>query len=154
MKTSKSYHGFSLIEILLVISIISIISASAFTWFSSYQRQTEIESASRIITSSLRDAQSRSTSGKDFKKWGVSFEDSNNKFILFRDNSGVMEAREENFLSSFVSIKSDFTPGCNKIIFDNINGSTSQNCTIRISDKSNNSNFVDITVTSFGLISG
>jgi len=153
MKILKSSCGFSLIEILLVISILAILSTSSFAWFSNYQRQTEIKSVSNIIVSSLRDAQSRSISGKDFMRWGIFFDDANNKLILFRDNSGIMEANEESFLSTYITLKSDINPGCDKIIFEKINGSTIKNCTIRIFDKSNDSNFVDITVTNSGLIS-
>ncbi len=155
MKTSKSYSGFSLIEILLVISILAIISTSVFIWFSSYQRQTEIESASKMIISSLRDAQSRSISGKDFMKWGIFFDDTNNKFILFRDEGGYAGAsvKEETYLSSYVEFDSNsLSDGCNEIIFEKINGATAQNCAIKIIDKSDDSNFIGITITGSGLI--
>jgi prepilin-type N-terminal cleavage/methylation domain-containing protein len=156
MKKSKSYSGFSLIEILLVISILVIISTSVFLWFANYQRQTEIESASKMIMSSLRDARSRSTSGKDFMKWGVFFDGANNKFILFRDEGGYAGAtvKEETYLSKYVEFDSaSLSGGCNEIIFEKINGATAQNCAIKIADKSNASNFIDITITSSGLIS-
>jgi prepilin-type N-terminal cleavage/methylation domain-containing protein len=156
MKKFKFYSGFSLIEILLVISILAIISTSIFMWFSTYQRQTETESASKMIISSLRDAQSRSTSGKDFMKWGVFFDDTSNKFILFRDEGGYAGAslKEETYLSKYVEFDSDsLMGGCNEIIFEKIHGETSQNCTIKIVDKSSNANFIDITITSSGLIS-
>lgn len=156
MKTSKFCLGFSLIEILLVISILAIISTSVFIWFSNYQRQAEIESASKMIISSLRDAQSRSISGKDFKKWGIFFDDTNNKFILFRDEGGYAGAtiKEETYLSSYVEFDSNsLSDGCNEIIFEKINGDTAQNCAIKIIDKSNGANFIGITITSSGLIS-
>lgn len=156
MKISKSYSGFSLIEILLVVSILAIISTSAFIWFSNYQRQTEIESASKMIISSLRDAQSRSISGKDFMKWGIFFDGTGNKFILFRDEGGYAGAtiKEETYLSSYVEFDSaSLSGGCNEIIFEKINGATAQNCTIKIIDKSDNANFSGITITSSGLIS-
>lgn len=153
MKTSKPLSGFSLIEILLVISTLAILSTSTFIWFAGYQRQTEVSSAAKKIISSLRDAQSRSISGKDFKKWGVLFEDTNNKFILFSDNEGVMEITEEFFLSSFITLESNFTAGCDKIIFEKNKGSTTQDCLIRVSDAGNETSFIEITITSFGLIS-
>lgn len=155
MKTFKSYSGFSLIEILLVISILAIISTSVFIWFSNYQRQTEIESASKMIIGSLRDAQSRSISGKDFMGWGIFFDDTNNKFILFRDEGGYAGAsvKEETYLSSYVEFDGNsLSGGCNEIIFEKISGAAAQNCAIKIVDKSNSSNFIDITITGSGLI--
>jgi prepilin-type N-terminal cleavage/methylation domain-containing protein len=156
MRIYKSYSGFSLIEILLVISILAIISASVFLWFSNYQRQTETESASKMIISSLRDAQSRSISGKDFMRWGIFFDDTDNKFILFRDEGGYASAtvKEETYLSKYVQFDSaSLLGGCNEIIFEKINGATAQSCAIKIVDKSNYSNFINIIITSSGLIS-
>lgn len=157
MKISKSCSGFSLIEILLTLSILAIISASIFIWFSNYQRQAEMESASKMIVNSLRDARSRSICGKDFMRWGIFFDGANNKFILFRDEGGYAGAtvKEENYLSNYVKFDgSSLLGGCNEIIFEKINGATAQNCIIKIIDKSDSANFIDITITDSGLISG
>ena len=152
----KNKKGFSLIEIIISISILAIMSSSAFIWFVNYQRQTELDSASKIITSALRDAQSRSISGRDNKKWGVLFDRGNNKFILFRDEgSGYATAivKEENYLSQFTEIdESSLAEGCDEIIFINSKGNTAKNCVIKIVDSSNANNFRNISITSVGLI--
>ena len=152
----KNKKGFSLIEILISISILAVISSSAFIWFVSYQRQTELDSASKIIRSALRDAQSRSISGKDNKKWGVLFDSGNNKFVLFRDEgSGYATAtiKEENYLSQFLKIdENSLAEGCDEVIFINSKGNTAQNCVIKIVDLSNANNFRNISITSVGLI--
>ena len=152
----KNKKGFSLIEILISISILAVISSSAFIWFVSYQRQTELDSASKIIRSALRDAQSRSISGKDNKRWGVLVDNSNNKFVLFRDEgSGYATAtiKEENYLSQFLKIdENSLAGGCDEIIFINSKGNTAQNCVIKIVDLSNVNNFRNISITSVGLI--
>lgn len=153
----KNKKGFSLIEIIISISILAIISSSVFVWFISYQRQTELDSASKIIIGALRDAQSRSTSGKDNRKWGIFFDDSNNKFILFKDEGSgyaTATAKEENYLSQFIKIdESSLAEGCNEIIFINSKGNTAKNCVIKIVDPSNANNFRNISITSLGLIS-
>ena len=153
----KNRKGFSLIEIIISISILAIISSSAFVWFVSYQRQTELDSVSKIIISVLRDAQSRSTSGTDNKKWGVLFDNSNNKLILFRDEGfgyATATIKEENYLSQFIKIdESSLAEGCNEIIFINSKGNTAKNCVIKIVDLGNDNNFINISITSLGLIS-
>jgi len=153
----KNKKGFSLIEIIISISILAIISSSVFAWFTGYQRQAELDSASKIIISALRDAQSRSTSGKDDKKWGVLFDSGNNKLTLFRDEgSGYATAtvKEESYLSQFIKIdESSLAEGCNEIIFINSKGNTAKNCVIKIVDPSNANNFRNISITSLGLIS-
>ena len=153
----KNRKGFSLIEIIISISILAIISSSAFVWFINYQRQTELDSVSKIIISVLRDAQSRSTSGTDNKKWGVLFDNSNNKLILFRDEGfgyATATIKEENYLSQFIKIdESSLAEGCNEIIFINSKGNTAKNCVIKIVDLGNDNNFINISITSLGLIS-
>ncbi|MBW6441172.1 prepilin-type N-terminal cleavage/methylation domain-containing protein [Patescibacteria group bacterium] len=152
----RSHSGFTLLELMLVISILAIISVSSFTWFSSYKQQTDIQSSSNIIISSLRDAQSRSISGKDFMKWGIFFDSTNNRFTLFRDEGGYAAAtvKEEISLSNYIKLDSNsLAGGCDEIIFEKVTGATTQNCTIRILAKSDNSNFADITVTNSGMIS-
>ncbi|MDF1498117.1 MAG: prepilin-type N-terminal cleavage/methylation domain-containing protein [Patescibacteria group bacterium] len=155
-KQSLKYFGFSLIEIIITISILALMSSGTYIWFASYQRQAELDSGAKTIVTSLRDAQSRSISGNDFKEWGIFFDDTNNKFILFRDEgSGYAGAsiKEENYLSSFIIFDStSLAGGCNEIIFKKPKGNTNQTCSIKITDTNGNS-FRNISVSSLGLIS-
>lgn len=121
-----------------------------------YQRQADLDSTAKMAVDALRDAQSRSASGKDFKRWGVYFDSAGNKFVLFRDDGtgyGGATIKEENFLSSFARIGNiSINGGGQEIIFNNPNGDTSQYGTIRIEQANNSANFKDIIVTSLGKI--
>lgn len=173
-------NGFSLIELMLVMAILAILSSGVAIWFFGYQRQVEIDSVSKMIVDTLRDAQSRSISGKDFKPWGVCFDAIDNKFILFRNdcnNNGAMDngetgvdcggggcfdcdskcngvaVKEENYLSSFVKIGNvSLFGGGNKIIFNNLGGGAAQYGTVRIEQSNNSSGFKDIIITELGKI--
>lgn len=173
-------RGFSLLELMLVMAILAILSSGVAVWFFGYQRQAEVDSSSKMIVDTLRDAQSRSTSGKDFKPWGVCFDSIDNKFVLFRNDcnsNGLMDngeagidcggggcfdcdlkcngvaVKEENFLSSFVKIGNiSLFGGGNKIIFNNLSGNTAQYGIIRIEQTNNSAEFKDIIVTSLGKI--
>lgn len=144
-----------MLEIILVIFIIAILSSSAVVWFFGYRRQAELDSGAKMIADILRDSQSRSMSGKDFKLWGAYFDSINNKAILFRDDgSGFAGAtmKEENNLSSATKINSEsLAGGCNEIIFNN-QGAAARDCTIRIEEADNSNNFKNIIITKLGRI--
>lgn len=176
----NSGRGFSLIELLLVIAILAILSSGVVIWFLGYQRQAEVDSASRSIVETMRNAQARTVSGKDFKNWGVCFSETENKFALFRQDcnkNGIMDngetgidcggggcfdcdlkcngalVKEENYLSSFVKIGSiTLNAGGNQLIFNKPNGDTVQYGTIRISEKINANNYKDITISPAGKV--
>jgi len=157
-------HGFRLIEILTVMAILGIISSGVFVWIGEYRDTTEVDFASKSITSALRTAQSFSASGKDSKSWGVYFDNINNRFVFFRDEgdgfdgvgTNLVTQKEENLLSSFIKISniSLNNGGVNKgVIFSKTKGGTAQDGIIRI-ERSNNSNFCkNIEINSSGLIS-
>lgn len=149
-------RGFSLIELLLIMAILAILSSGAAIWFFGYQRQVEVNSVSKMIVDTLRDAQSRSISGKDFAKWGVYFDAMGNRFILFRDDgTGYSGAavKEENYLSSFVKIGNvSLAGGGNEIIFNNPGGGTAQYGTVRIEQSNDSASFKNVIVTSLGKI--
>jgi len=164
--------GFSLIELLMVIAILAILSSGVVIWFLGYQREAELGSTAKTIVNTLRDAQSRSINGKDFKSWGVYFDNLNNKFVLFRNDGGGFAGatvKEENYLSSFVKIsticQTEAARGVclngdgKEIIFNLPKGDTGQygtfngnNTAIRIELASSGDVFKDIIVTPLGKI--
>jgi len=144
-------------------SILAILSGGIVVWFMGYQRQAELDSTSKMIVDTLRDAQSRSIGGKDFKMWGVCFDAPGGRFILFRDDGAAdcfSEAvKEENYLSSFVKIGMlcpitgvCLNGGGNEIIFNNLGGGTAQYGIIRIEQSDDSAGFKDIIVTEIGKI--
>ncbi|MDP3057807.1 MAG: type II secretion system protein [bacterium] len=173
-------RGFSLLELIIVMAILAILSSGAVIWFFGYQGQAEVDSTSKMIVDTLRDAQSRSISGKDFKAWGVCFSAQENKFVLFRNDcnsNGAMDngetgvdcgggecfdcdlkcngvaVKEDNYLASFVKIGNvSLLGGGNKIIFNNRGSGAAQYGTVRIEQTNSSASFKDIIVTSQGKI--
>lgn len=173
-------RGFTLLELMLVIAILAVLSVGAVLSFFSYQTQTEIDSAAKNVVNALRDAQSRAMSGKDFKAWGVCFDISGNKVVLFRNDcnlNGIMDngeigidcggggcfdcnetcsgvsVKEESYLSSFVKINSvSFAGGGNKVIFSALEGSVAQYGTIQLEGVGSSSNHKNVTITNIGKI--
>ncbi len=158
-----SLRGFSLIELMITIAIIAIFSSGAVIWFFGYQRQAELDSAAKNIVNTLRDAQARSVSGKDFKPWGVYFDISGSKYVLFRNEGGGYAAaavKEENYLSSFVKISAvTLNGGGNEIIFNKSAGDTAQfgsangnNTAVKLEQSGASGNYKNIIVTGLGKI--
>jgi|GEM_PF-857429 len=63
-KHPSSYFAFTLIEVLVVMSIISISTALTLVSFSGYRTERHLERASREVASALREAQSYALSGR------------------------------------------------------------------------------------------
>lgn len=169
-----------MLELVLVMAILAVLSVGIVISFFGYQRQAEVDSASKMVVDALRDAQARSVSGKDFKAWGICFDAIGGKFVLFRNdcnNNGATDngetgtdcggggcfdcdlkcngvpAGEENYLSSFVKFGNiSLFGGGNKIIFSNFDGSAAQYGTIRIEQASDSTGFKDIIVSGLGKI--
>lgn len=180
MNKSNINSGFSLLELIIVMAILAILSSGIAIWFFGYQRRAEVDSASKMMVDTLRDAQSRSIGGKDFKPWGVCFSAIDNKFVLFRDDcnsNGIADngeagtdcggggcfdcdlkcngvsVKEENYLSSFAKIGSvSLFGGGNKVIFNKLSGGAAQFGTVRIEQANDSASFKNITVTELGKI--
>lgn len=144
-----------MLEIVIVMAIVALLASGAAAWFFGYYRQAETESSAREIVGVLREAQSRSMSGKDAKPWGVYFDSASNKAVLFRDDGAGYAgaaAKEDNYLSPATKINSgSLAGGCNEIIFNN-QGAVAQDCTIRIEEATNGNNFKNIIITKLGRI--
>lgn len=65
--------GFSFIEIILVLAILSIIAAVSLPSFFGYKTITALKEGEKSIISKLRQAQGKAISNENFKKWGVRF---------------------------------------------------------------------------------
>lgn len=84
-KTKKS--GFSLIELILVVAIISIVGASTIPVGSRFLVQNNFRNKTSEIVSSLRTAQINTISGKEDRQWGVEISASTIKLYAVGDSA-------------------------------------------------------------------
>lgn len=119
--------GISIIEVLVVISILSIISAIVVPRLSGFRNQQVLKNTTEDIVSLLNEARNNTISSKDSTNYGVHFE--SDKVILFRglsfDSSTV---NKEIKLDSSVTIPEEvginLQNGGGDIIFERITGDT------------------------------
>lgn len=92
----KNKRGFTLIELIVSISIIALISSIVLANFNSYKRSGGLSASTQLIMSDIRKAQSYALSLKDFGStgnypmggWGVYFDIAGNRYIIFADLNG------------------------------------------------------------------
>lgn len=69
--TRLSFKGITIIELLLIISIVVIMSASAYPFGASFLARNAVKNKTNEIVTSLRIAQINAISGKNDSSWGV-----------------------------------------------------------------------------------
>ncbi len=98
-------RGFSLIELLLVIAIVTVLSAMTATFYSRFLNQNSVANVTDQVVGDLRKAQTYAMMGKKNGNWGVTFNAS--KIYLYQGaNFGARNtALDETFsVASSVSI--------------------------------------------------
>ncbi|MFA6797377.1 MAG: type II secretion system protein [Candidatus Paceibacterota bacterium] len=142
--------GFSFVEIIIVLAIISSLSTIVVLSFSKVGGVQSLEKTTISVISILNEAKSMAISSKDYSDYGVRIE--NNKLISFKGNYG-----NENKIYSIPNLVeiSDISIGGvsnNDILFKKVSGSTNATGTITISVVDNPTVNNSIKISTTGLI--
>ena len=147
-------RGFTLLEILIVISILVIISSIGVGSYLNYARNIEINSVTQNVIFDLKQTQSKAMTGEGSFKWGVHFVNSTRDYYEifstptdYSDVSKVTTAT--NYLSSSISFSNPAEGFTKDIIFNKISGGTVAT-SIVLSSQYNTST---ISISSIGNIS-
>ncbi len=89
----QNQRGFSLIEVMLTMSLFAIVSLFAFPFYGDFIYKQEVAVTSAGLRGSLTKAQINSMQSKNASSWGVQVSDGN--IILFRGDS--FGGRDQNF---------------------------------------------------------
>jgi prepilin-type N-terminal cleavage/methylation domain-containing protein len=119
--------GFSLIELLLVIALFSVLSATAAPFASSFVSTTNFNGATDMVISTIRKAQNYSMNNKNNSAWGVCLND--NKIRLFAGACVTPTFSEDFSIPNTVSIT-----GLNTITFSQHRGEPSSSLSIVITN--------------------
>ena len=85
MNRDIKIHGFTLLEILLVISLILFMFGLSMPVYNTMLYGSEIENGNKILVSTLRRAQNQAMANSDNSKWGVYLTTTN--VTLFKGNT-------------------------------------------------------------------
>lgn len=151
MEKGKFKNGFTLIELILVVVIVSLIAAISSPFYSRFLLQNSVENTTSQLLGTLRKAQTYAMAGKQTSAWSVNY--SSNTITLY---IGTTFAGHDNTYDETFSVNPNVTLSCplctngTDISFARINGSpTPTAATITISS-GNNSEI--ITLNSQGVV--
>lgn len=80
-------RGFTIIELLVVIGILSVILVSGFSLYKVWQNRSSTSDAESIVLSALREASSMANLGSNDSKWGIKYLP--NKLVVFSGPSYI-----------------------------------------------------------------
>lgn len=150
---SKRHLGFSLIEMLIVITIISILAALSYVTFFDTNRTQALEKDRDLVIATLEQARSLTLASSGARQFGVHIQ--SDRIVLFPGSSYVSGNSENKteFLNPLVTIaSSSIAGGGTDITFERLTGKTSKTGTIGISLQSDPQKSYVITVSGTGVI--
>lgn len=155
MKNIKN-KGISLIEILIVVSIIATISAIVVINLSKFRNQQVLQNTTEDVVSLLNEARNSTISSKNSNTYGVHFQ--SDKTTLFSGASFTSDPSNKQInLDSSVIIPVtggiNLNSGGNDVIFTRISGDTTNNGTITIQLVNDITQQKVITISKIGVIS-
>jgi len=112
-------NGFTLIEILITVSLISILGFFLFSIGLNFYKSQQLETQAQEILQTLRRAQSKATSVELDSSFGVYFDNANKKYILFKgDSYSPGDPYNEEFdLSAIITLS-----GLSEVVFLKLEG--------------------------------
>jgi len=165
MKSSVKRHwsnvkclpkGFSLLELLIVIAIITIISSAGAGFYRGFSKDVELSSTAQVIAADLRQMQAKSMAGESALKWGVHFVNGNTDPHYYETfstptdyNSASKDVTATTTLAKAVTFSEPTIGAITKdIIFSKISGTTTAT-TIVIGSEGKSQT---VTISSIGTI--
>ena len=128
-KNNEGSKGFSLLELLMVITIFIILSVVGSASYRNYNKSVELGAFSQAMSGNMRYVRSKAMIGEGGFKWGVHFVNSTNDYYeLFSTPTTYVDAgkviTETDYLPKSITF-SDPTEGNTKdVIFDKISGNS------------------------------
>lgn len=138
-------RGFTLIELILVIAIISALAVLSVPVLGNFSGRTQIDSTTNEIVSALRFAEQKAMAVENDSQFGVYFDDANNKFYLFRGTSytDFPSERIEYVYSDSITVTQSFVD--NDVDFNKLYGTTSDTGNITVTNNIGGSRTVNVS---------
>ena len=153
MPETRRQHGLTLLEILMVLAILSILSATGIGIFYGSVQSQKLDSTADMIISDLRLARTKAMLGEDGKNWGIHFiNDSDDYYQLFSSPTGYEDASVSIDATVYLSGGISFSAplASSSAVFNKITGVLSATESVTIVSPYNESK--TITSTPFGHI--
>lgn len=151
--SKKNLGGFTVLELLMVISIIAILATIVMLSFSSFRNSSALQTTSEDVISVLNKARNNTIASKDGYQYGVHF--SANNMTLFRGTSFV-SGDSTNEVSTFdpaIQVASTaLAGGGSDVIFQKLTGKTDYYGTLTLQVISDSSKTAVISIEKTGVV--
>jgi type II secretory pathway pseudopilin PulG len=148
-KKIKFFLGFTAIELILVIALISSSLAIVSPIYFSSKTKNDLRLSSEVLVDSLRRAQNLSMAVSDDSSWGVKIDDSVGMVTIFKGDS---YSTREDVLDEEVCLSSNiYFSGTNEIVFSKFYGRPS--FVGELSLRSRDGQFLFISINKLGVVS-
>jgi len=137
--------AYTLVEVILTISIISLIGGLSVPIYQDYQKRNEVEASYDLVKSSVLSAQTSSQAGENDSAWGVYL--GNHQAVVFNGNDYASRDPSYDITYDFSSHVSN--SGLNEIVFEKFTGNSINTGTITLS---NEVKTLNITINSKGAV--
>ncbi len=149
----KLVHGFTLIEILIVVSLFVVMSAIVAISLSRYTQTQALAGVAVAIVSSLEDARSRTLSSRGGSQYGVHLEDGSLTLFKGETYAAGNADNEVTPLDPRAHITLSINGGGSDVVFERLSGETNDYGTITVALASDATVFKTITLQRTGLLS-
>lgn len=154
----KNKNGFTLLELMIVISILAIVSLFVFTSQTQTIANSYLISNANQIAQTLRLAQIKSVTAYAGSQWGVYFEDNNgsvkDRYVLFKGSSYSARDPSYDIVSelplSLTFTNVSFNDVVTYVVFAKLSGNTSNFGSLQLVDT--NGDIRTISINSRGII--
>lgn len=146
-------RGFTLLEILMVISISAILMIGGMSSYSHFTKKKSLEITTQTIASYLKDARSFTIASKGDTTYGVHFEA--DRVVLFSGSSFIepsADNREHELPGNIEISVIDLNGGGSDVVFDRLTGATSQYGTTTVSLFADITDTRDIVIEATGIV--
>lgn len=156
----KTSHkaGFTILELVIVITLIAIIGSVIATGAFSYRGQKDLDSTTLRIASLLREMQARSMAQSSSTSWGVHFDNPATGQAFFSSFYSTYSTSTRSglyLLSSSLGFSSSTVPvgGSINVTFNSFSGSTATTTAVKVYLKNKPQSSSTITIYSSGAVS-
>ncbi len=134
-------HGFTLLEVLLVVAIIGVVAGISIPVYQNFQVKNDLDIAANSIASSFHRARTLATSSEGDSRWGVSIQAGS--ITVFQ---GTSYASRNSAFDEVFSVPATITPsGLGEVVFDQLTGTALSTGTVTLTASTGRVRTVAIT---------
>lgn len=146
-------RGFTLLELLLVVSIVTVLAALGFGYFRNAVKNIQFDTVAKSLAFDLKNARTKAMSGESDVKWGIHFVNGTDDYYELFSTPTIWSdpgktVFDATYLAADLAFGSPSEGNTTDIIFNKIAGTTSAN-SVTITFEGNTKT---ITVTAEGTI--